>query len=349
MLSALLIFALAGREAHAEAAAPTGVVVDRVVAVVNDKAVTLSEVYAFKDFIEQSAAQGQRAEAERQVMELLIQRLLVNQEVDRLKLDVTDQDLDREIDAVARQNGMDRDSLRAAILQQGMTWETYRTELAQNIRERNFAQYVLRPRITISPDELKDRYRRDHPDAGGVASEVARVQAIFLSYPAGADDSARASVLAKANDLRKQAIGGADFAALSTANDQAGFGAQGGEMGRFKRGDLNEVLDRALAATTTGSISEPVVLPQGVFLLKIVDRSAGDDGFEAAKEEVMNEVFTDRLEKEQQRWFEQARRAAVVKILVDADVAQQAPLPSGMAPDAPAEGPPTEAPAEGQH
>lgn len=328
----LLLVGWLASVALADTAPPVaaGAVVDRVVAVVNDEVITLSEVYAFHDYIEQTAAQpgGSRLAAEREVVELLMQRLLIAEEISRLHLDVTAQELDRQIDEIARSNNIDREAMRAEIESGGMTWEAYREELAENIREMKFGQYVLRPRITISEDELKDRWRRMNPSTG---VEAAHVYAIFLAFPAGADEAAKAAVLARAAEVRSQAAGGADFGALAAANDQAGFGQRGGEMGRFRPGELLPALDAAVVATATGAVSPVVETPQGVFILKVADRGAGDAGYEGARDRIMNELFSERIQAEQETWFEQARRQAVIRVLLGEPGAPP-PEPASVAP-----------------
>lgn len=314
----LLALSLLGA-ARAEEPAPgpgAGVVVDRVAAVVNDEIVTLSEVYELgADYLAEAVAVGgeqARASAEVEVLERLIERRLVGQEMAALKLDVTDQDLEKAIDDVARSNGLDRETLRVEVEKSGLGWDQYRAELRENLREMKFEQAVLRPRVTVTEDELKDAYLR----VAGDTPVAARVQAIFLAFPKDGDDAARASVRQRAEDLRVQAASG-DFGALSRANDQGPFGAQGGEMGTFAPGELMETLDKALQATPTGQVSPVVETEMGVFLLKVAAReSRGGADLEAMRERLSNQIFQVRMEDEKARWFQQARRRAAVRVLL---------------------------------
>lgn len=293
-----------------------GVLADRVVAVVNDDVVLLSEVYAFNDYIEgQVAAAGAggaaaRAQAERDVVDRILQQRLIAQEVTRLHLEVTDQEIDRNIDDIAQRNGLDRDGLRVEVEKQ-MTWSQYRGELAKGLQEQKFGQSVLRPRINITEDELRDAYIRMTTDS----PQVAHVLAIFLSWPVGGDQAAKDAVRAKAAQVAAQAAAG-DFAAVAKQYDEGPFGSAGGEMGRFKPGELVGALDAAVQATATGAVSTPVETPQGVFLLKVAERTAGDTDFESMRPRLEEAVFESRLEAEQVRWFEQARRAAAIRVLL---------------------------------
>lgn len=289
------------------------VVLDRVAASVNDEVVTLTEIYEFAgayiDEQVQARGEGSRHAAEREVLERLIARKLVDQEITGLHLDVSGDELDRAMADIASRNGLDMTSLRREIEKTGMSWDQYRSQLEGDLRQMKFAQAVLRPRINISEDELRDAYNR----IGATVPRLAHVQAIFLSID---DPSTKDAVLAKAKSLRDQAIGGADFAALSAQNDQAGFGGQGGDMGTFKAGELMPELDKAVFATAAGGIAEPVVLSQGVFLLKVVGFESGADDFQNVRDQLMEQLFQQRMSEEQERWYQQARSRASIKIFL---------------------------------
>ncbi len=110
-------------------------VVDRIAAVVNDEVVTLSEVYDLgREFIAQrtKATPGDakvRRAAELEVLDSIVRRRLVAQEMKRLQLEVTPVEVDRAIDDVARRHGLDRTKLQAEVERSGVTWGKYREEI----------------------------------------------------------------------------------------------------------------------------------------------------------------------------------------------------------------------------
>jgi peptidyl-prolyl cis-trans isomerase SurA len=292
------------------------VVLDRVAASVNDEIVTLSEIYAVAgDYIaEIRTKEGELAAraAEREVLEGLISQILIDQEIEAQNLLVTEEELDRTIDDIARRNGLSREQLRIELSRQGMSWDQYREQLKSDMNQMRFAQVVLRPRVNITDDELKDAYNR----LGATAPKLAHVQAIFLGFPAAATEEQKAAVIAQARALKTEAEGGADFAALSATHDQAGFGAQGGDMGRFKPGDLVGDLDKAVFNTAPGTIAEPVITDRGVFLIRVVALERDTQDFEAVREQLLDQVFQSRMAEEQERWYQQARAKASIRILL---------------------------------
>ncbi len=144
--------------------------VDRVAAVVEGDVIALTEVYDLgAEYIEGRASEGgtARRAAELEVLEELIDRALVDQEVVRLGLEVTEEELDRAIDDVARQNGINRQRLQHEVERSGMDWPLYRSEVEQQLRFMKFNQTVILPRVNIPEDELSSTYRQRYVESAG--------------------------------------------------------------------------------------------------------------------------------------------------------------------------------------
>lgn len=288
-------------------------VVDRVAAVVNDDIVLQSEVYELgASYIADNIAKGKsRRAAEGEVLEVLIERKLVDQEVIKLGLEPNEQEIDRAADDAARRNGLDREGLKAELAKQGMSWESYRSEMKASLKEYKFAQVVLRPRITITDDELKDLWLR----SGNAGQEEASLSALALKLPPNATPEQIAAVRARADEVVAKVKAGTPFAELAAAYDEESFKEQGGQMGTFARGKLVGALDQVAFSAPVGEATV-VEFPGRVFVLVVTHRGAATTGFEQAKEELSNQIFSSRLEDEKERWFQQARRSAAIRILL---------------------------------
>lgn len=298
------------------------VVVDRVAAVVNDDVITLSEVYELGgEFIEQRAAaevasDAARREAELEVLDSLILRRLISQEILKMGLEVTDVELDRTVDDIARRNQIDRDQLRAEIEKQGLSWSDYREEVRESLRGYKFNEAIIRPRIAVDEAELLDAYKRSI--AGEDRPVKADLGAVFFALPPGADEAAQAAVVAKAEAARARVQGGEEFTAVATELDEGLYGAQGGRMGTYQKGELVDVLDEVAFALEVGEVSAPVVTPQGVFVLTVFQRVMQEPvAFEDARDQLFEKVYAGRIEEETDQWYRQARRRAAVLVKLE--------------------------------
>jgi len=119
--------------------------------------------------------------------------------------------------------------------------------------------------------------------------------------------------LAKAQEIRKKLEGGADFAALAKADsDDAGSGAQGGDLGYFSRGQMVPTFYEAAAALQPGQLSQPIRTPYGYHVIKVEARDAKP--FEEVRADVEKRL---RNELAQQNLEERRKNTQVI---LDPDV-----------------------------
>lgn len=79
-----------------------------------------------------------------------------------------------------------------------------------------------------------------------------------------------AEALAKAQEIRKRLVSGEDFATVAKAeSDDKGSGAQGGELGEFRKGMMVPPFEQAAFAAKVNEITEPVKTPFGYHLIQV--------------------------------------------------------------------------------
>ena len=79
--------------------------------------------------------------------------------------------------------------------------------------------------------------------------------------------------LAKAQDIRKKLLDGADFATLAKAeSDDAGSGANGGDLGTFGHGRMVPAFEKVAFSLPVGELSEPVKSQFGYHIIKVESR-----------------------------------------------------------------------------
>jgi len=85
----------------------------------------------------------------------------------------------------------------------------------------------------------------------------------------------------KANALRQQLLGGADFATLAAANSDDASKKNGGDLGQFARGRMIKPFDEAAFSQAVGAIGPVVETPFGFHIIKVTShnpaQAAGKD------------------------------------------------------------------------
>jgi parvulin-like peptidyl-prolyl isomerase len=151
-------------------------------------------------------------------------------------------------------------------------------ELWQEFRYRNETATVTFATVTGTgdikvdvPDSEMRRYYRDHEEDYARPATATISMANFPTMP-GARDTAY--VRALADSIRASVLDGTltfEDAALESSADEFSRDA-GGHLGRFGPGMLLPAFEEAITDLDTGSVSEPVLSPQGFHLLQVTER-----------------------------------------------------------------------------
>lgn len=142
------------------------VVVDRVVAVVNDSIILDSEL---RRRVEPLAAEFEgitdpRERARRikmletQILEEMIDEEIIVQAAQEAQLEVTEEEVDAAVEEIKRQNNVDDEGLERALRSQGYTLSAYRADVARQILRMRAINVLVRPRVNVTDDDVRAAY-----------------------------------------------------------------------------------------------------------------------------------------------------------------------------------------------
>ena len=98
-----------------------------------------------------------------------------------------------------------------------------------------------------------------------------------LPVRSGEKDLTGEEALARAQDLRKRIVEGADFAEIAkTDSDDTNSGANGGDLGQIHHGQIVPTLEETLCSMNPGEISQPVKTPFGYHIVRLESKEAKD-------------------------------------------------------------------------
>src|SRR5260221_6668639 len=161
---------------------------DRIEAVVIGQAITLS------DLVERLGPElgrlppgplgaAQREKLLKSGLEQMIDERLVESEATALGLEIPDDEVTHLVEALAKQNNLDLSQFRAALAQQGVSYDTVRDSLKRQQLTMRLLQYKVKPR-KVTDEEVQAAYANLNKE-GDV--EV-RARDIFISSPDGATE-----------------------------------------------------------------------------------------------------------------------------------------------------------------
>ena len=157
----------------------------------------------------------------------------------------------------------------------------------------------LRKNVKLEDAELRKYYDAHQSEFQRVRVRhiLIRMQGSMLPVTPGQKDLTENEALAKARDIRKRLLDGADFATLvNTESSDTESIPTGGDIGFFHRGQRVPAFEEAAFALNVGQISDPVKTPFGYHIIRM-----------EAKESKSFEALRPDLEKKMRP--EQAQRA----------------------------------------
>lgn len=259
--------------------------IDRIVAVVDDQAIFQSDVEtAMRQVMMQrnqtSLAPAQRDSLFHQALESLVDDRLVIAQADRLKIDVPFADVEKQVDKAIDDNKKaigGEQAFQRQLTLEGLTLDDLKKLYRTQIRNRMLVERVLQKDMTHDRPEATDadleKFFEENKSKLPKRPEVVHLKTIFLGFQTAS--KANSAALAKAKDIRKRLIDGADFAELAKKESDDPSAPLGGDLGWVKPADLREpAFAAAVKKLDVGQISEPVLTVYGYHIIEVTEKRA---------------------------------------------------------------------------
>ncbi len=283
-------------------------VIERVVAVVNDDAIWLSELRRRAvPFLEQALEaptelerQARMEQLYGQLLDHLVDESLIQQAADEMQVRVTSEDVQRAIDNVRRQSGLSDDEFWNAVRGQGFTERQYRDDVRRQLLRLKVLNTRARGRVNITEDDVRQRYQQLVRESNtGSCAEVAMIK---VDVPPGASATEVAGARSRAAELRDE---------LTRDN----FADHGGiELGEVC-GGLQPAFQQAIAGLSPGQISQPVQSEGGLFIFLLRRRTEGSSNvppYDQVKQDIYRQMLEQAMARQEQIFIQELRRTAVV-------------------------------------
>ncbi|HSD73618.1 MAG TPA: peptidylprolyl isomerase [Steroidobacteraceae bacterium] len=277
---ALLLWGIALQSfAQTRDLATTGVLLDRVAAVVNEGVVLKSELDEQVEMVTQRLAKQKTQLPPANVLRQQILERLVIQEVqlqraERAGIKVPDEVLNDSLKDVAQRNGMTLDQLPRALEAQGINYAAYRDSIRKEMTIQMLRQRDVLARIIVTPREI-DQYLEKEQQSG--ENREYNVSHILLSLPEAASPGQLEEVQARAADIVQRARGGEDFAQLAVSYSNSQTALEGGQLGWRKSAQLPTFIAERVTGMQTGQVSDPVRTPSGFHIIRLNDQRGAEE------------------------------------------------------------------------
>ncbi len=302
LLTIGLVLLLGGEFSSSEA------VVDRVVAVVNQEIITLSEVERLSRPLQGEIQTEDRLQRQEQVQELyrkvlkrLIDEMLIDQEARKSGLKVSSKEVEEVIEGIKRRNAVNQEQFEKLLAAEGLTFEAFKKEIEKKLLRTKLVNWAVKVEHKAAERDLRDFYQ-ENVDRYRI-NESYRIGQILFLVPNGATQEQIFEIRKRCQRVLERIKGGKDFGEMALLNSEdPGSRKDRGDLGYFKRGDLLPALEKEASRLEIGAVSGIIRTDLGFHIIKLLDRKGGKP---LPFEEIRTRVEADYYEKEMEKAFEE--------------------------------------------
>jgi peptidyl-prolyl cis-trans isomerase SurA len=298
-------------------------VVDKIVAVVNDEIITLTEFNtAFEPYLKniEDNYKGKDKEAiinhaKEAFLNRLVDNLLIEQEAKKAGMGIVIKDeevMDVIRDMMAKKKS-NMEDFKKNLAREGNSLESLKKDIRSQMMRMRLLRREIKSKVIVSDEEIGEYYNKNRQDYEG--KEAVRLRQIFLAIPAKADKKTKAKIKEEAQQLRKRVLAGEPFELLAVKYSQGPGAAQGGDIGFIEKGTIIAAVESVAFNLPMEQVSEVIESGIGFHIIKVVDKKgAGLKPIAAVREEIKTKIEDEKLEKKYEEWITSIRKKSFIEI-----------------------------------
>jgi len=302
---------------------PKSVIVEEIVARVNNSIITLSDFQKadtqLREEIQHSCQgctadkmEGEYRDRQKDLLrDLIDQQLLIQRAKDQAVS--VEADVVKQLDDVRKQNNMQSlEELEKAVETEGISWEDYKTQIRNNLLTREVIRREMGSRIVIPEDDVKKFY--DEHQQEFVRPEQVALGEIFLSTEKKTPEES-AVIMRKAEDYLNRLKKGEDFAEMAKRYSEGSTAKDGGGLGIFERGQLSKQLEDATFTLPRNGLTDIIQTKTGFEVLKVLDHfQAGQQPLDKVRRDIENEIYMKKMQPALRQYLAQLREESYVTV-----------------------------------
>lgn len=299
----------------------TQAVVDRIVAIVNQEIITLSEVERWMGPFHEEIQTEDRLEkkeklleARRKILEQIIEEKLIDQEVRKIGFKASPKEVEATIEEIKKRNNATQEDLENALARDGLTFEAFKREIEKRILRARFISVMIKVDSKFGDKELLefykknlDRYRRNE-----VYYRPAHI--LFIIPKEGTPEEV-SKIRKKCETVLEKIKKGEDFGEMALLYSEDASSKDRGDLGYFKKGELLPAFEKEALRLRVGEVSGIIRTEHGFHIIKLLDRKGGDPApFEEIKEKVKADYMEIEMEKALRQFLTKLKEKSIIEI-----------------------------------
>ena len=305
------------------AAAADTLVVDRIVAVVNEDLITLYDLnQAFKPYEANIKALGYSPEKEQEalfklrsdLLNQIIDRKLTDQAIKRNNIEVSEKEIDATLERIKQSRSLTDEALRAGLAEQGLTMEEYRQNIKQQLLRNILVNREVKSKIVITEEEIKKYYDVHSEKYAGETKY--HIWNIFIRLPEVEKETAKQRALEKMESVAAKLKQGEAFESLAVQQSDSPMDPEGADLGLYRLEELSPQLQKIIKDMKAGESSPVIYTDMGyqiIYVQKII--RTDPKSLEDVRSEIQQTLYDEAVDSKFETWLENLRKKSHIKII----------------------------------
>jgi peptidyl-prolyl cis-trans isomerase SurA len=295
-------------------------VVDRVVAIVNQEVILLSEIEKWKGpLLKEIQAQDRlekrerTQEALRKVLDQLVEEKLIDQEVKKSGLKMSAKELDGTIEEIKQKNNMNQEEFEKALAREGLTFDLFKKQIEKQFLRTKLVGIMVKVETKPGEKDLRDFYQKNRDRYRG--TETYRPGHIFFRVSPGAPPEEVQEARNKCQKVLDQLRKGGDFGEMAILYSEDISSKDRGDLGFFRKGELIPAIEKEAFRLKPGEVSGCVRSDFGFHIIRLIDRKGSEPPpYEEVKDRVLSDFYEGVIEGAFRQFIASLKEKSVIEI-----------------------------------
>jgi len=297
--------------------ADSAVILDRVVATVNDEVITWSELMGVinsegapkLEGLSDAVRENRIRELERPYLNNLIEVKLQVQEARRLGLNVSDSEIEDAIAEIKKKFSLSDADFLESLKTERMTMVDYKARLSEQIMMQKVVNMEVKSKIIVSDSEVQEYFETNKGEFSG--TKKVKIRQIFFAAPE--NESRKGDVAERAEQVYQRIQAGDDFEMMAKEYSEGPNRAFGGDLGYISSGTALKEIEDTAESLSLGEVSRPFWSSGGLHIIKLEDRVEGGN-LEKVKDIIKDRLMQKAFEAKYHEWMADLREKAFIEI-----------------------------------
>jgi peptidyl-prolyl cis-trans isomerase SurA len=303
--------------------AEESLVVDRIVAVVNDEIITLYDLNeTLRPYEENIQALGYSPEKLREtlfklrsdVLSKMVDEKLADQQIKKNKLTISTQEVDKTIERIKESRSYTDEDLRAGLAEQGMTIEEYRENLKKQLLRGKLVNREVKSKIVITREEIEKYYNENLEKYAGETKY--HLWNIFIRFSQMTDESKKQITFGKMEAVLSQLKQGRSFESLAAEAPDSPESPAGTDLGLYLLDELSPQLRDVVKDMKEGEYSPILKSDKGYQIVYVQKKLVTDPkSLSDVESEIEDVLYNQAIDSRYNTWLSELRKQSHIKII----------------------------------